>query len=82
MAREAMEKNPLRYSQRLELLKIAGAMGLGRFEANLILAIEQNRQKPFALAEPSPNWTGLLTIACVTLLQSLILVGAWWICRP
>jgi len=78
---EAMQKGPMRYSQRLAMLKMAGAMGLGRFEANLILAIEQNRQFPANLDEPSQNWSALLTFVCVALLQSLILVGAWWICR-
>ncbi len=79
MVRETMEKSPMRYSQRLEILKAASAMGLGRFEANLILAIEQNRQKPLDFDEPSRNWSGIFTFLCVALLQSIILIGAWWI---
>ena len=81
MVREAMEKSPIRYSQRLEMLKTASAMGLGRFEANLILAIEQNRRKPLRLEERSRNWNGILTVTCIALLQSLMLIGAWWILR-
>ena len=81
MVREAMETSPIRYSQRLEMLKMASAMGLGRFEANLILAIEQNRRKPLRLEEQSRNWNGLFTVTCIALLQSLILIGAWWILR-
>jgi hypothetical protein len=84
MVREAMQKGPMRYSQRLAILKMAGAIGLGRFEANLILAIEQNRQfpaHPANLDEPSRNSNSLFTFVCIALLQSLILVGAWWIWR-
>ena len=81
MAREAMEKGPMRYSQRLAMLKAASAMGLGRFEANLILAIEQNRHKPRWIERPNRNWNGILTLVSVALLQSLILIGAWWIFR-
>ncbi len=51
------------------------------FEANLILAIEQNRRKPLRLEERSRNWNGILTVTCIALLQSLMLIGAWWILR-
>ena len=81
MVRDAMQKGPMRYSQRLAMLKMAGAIGLGRFEANLILAIEQNRQFPANVDEPSRNWKSPLTFVSVALIQSLILVGAWWIYR-
>jgi hypothetical protein len=79
MAREVMEKGSMRYSQRLAMLKAASAMGLGRFEANLILAIEQNRQQPMQLEGPSRNWSGIVTFLTIALLQSLILAGVWWI---
>jgi hypothetical protein len=81
MVREALAAGPLRYSQRLAMLKIAGAMGVGRFEANLILAIEHNRQFPTQLEKPSKDWSGVLTFACVALLQSLILAAGWWVYR-
>ena len=81
MVREAMEKSSMRYSQRLQMLKMASAMGLGRFEANLILAIEQNRHKPPGLEEPSQNWSAILTVISIALLQSIILIGAWWVYR-
>ena len=79
MVREAMQKGPIRYSQRLSMLKTAAAMGLGRFEANLILAIEQNRQFPANLEAPTRNWSFACGFACILALQALILVGAWWI---
>jgi hypothetical protein len=81
MVREALAAGPVRYSQRLALLKMAGAMGVGRFEANLILAIEHNRQFPAPIEEPSKEWSGVLTFACVALLQTLILAAGWWVYR-
>jgi hypothetical protein len=81
MAREAMTRGPMRYSQRLAMLKAAAAMGLGRFEANLILAIEQNRQAPFKVEQPARHWNTLLTLLSVGLLQLLIVLAAWCIVR-
>ena len=74
-----MEKGPMRYSQRLAMLKTAAAMGVGRFEANLILAIEQNRRFPTAIDQPSRNWSALTTFLCVATVQAVILTTAWWI---
>lgn len=74
-----MQPGPMRYSQRLTLLKTAAAMGLGRFEANLILAIEQNRNSSAIIGMPSRPWTGLAAILSISLLQALILVSAWWL---
>src|SRR5882672_4951809 len=79
MVREAMQKGPMRYSQRLVMLKTAAAMGLGRFEANLILAIEQNRQFPNKFEEPSRDWSGFFTMLYVAMLQTFILLGVWFI---
>ncbi|HEV8291216.1 MAG TPA: hypothetical protein VGP94_04815 [Tepidisphaeraceae bacterium] len=81
MVREAMQKGPMRYSQRLAMLKTAAAMGLGRFEANLVLAIEQNRRFRIDFEVRSRDWSRLFTLAFIALVQALILVGAWWICR-
>ena len=79
LVREAMQNGPMRYSQRLAMLKTAAAMGLGRFEANLILAIEQNRQPPTRIDAPARDWSFACAFACFVLLQSLILSAAWWI---
>ena len=48
----AHPNSPLRYSQRLALLKEAGRRGIGRFEANLIIASVQHRLK---LNTPAPT---------------------------
>src|SRR4051812_4524231 len=79
MVREQTEKGPMRYSQRLTILKNAAAMGLGRFEANLILAIEQNRRFPTSIERPRRDWTFACALASFVMLQSLILSAAWWI---
>jgi hypothetical protein len=79
LVREAMQKGPMRYSQRLAMLKTAAALGLGRFEANLILAIEQNRQSPTNFEAPRRNWTFACAFASFLVLQSLIAGAAWWI---
>lgn len=79
LVREQMAKGSMRYSQRLAMLKTAAAMGLGRFEANLILAIEQNRQSPAKIQAPARDWSFVCAFASFLLLQSLILSAAWWI---
>jgi hypothetical protein len=79
LVREAMAKGMMRYSQRLALFKAAAALGLGRFEANLILAIEQNRQVPSNIDWSTHNRDAWLTILLVGLFQSLILLAVWWI---
>src|SRR3954463_6876374 len=65
IVRQAMKESPIRYSQRLALLKTAAAIGVSPFEANLILAIEQNRVCASAVDQPSRNWSSVLTILCV-----------------
>ena len=79
LVRQAIQKGPMRYSQRLEMLKTAAAMGLGRFEANLILAIEQNRQFPTKFEAPARDWSSACAFGCILMLQSLIVGAAWWI---
>lgn len=73
----------LRYSQRLTLLKEAERRGIGRFEANLIIAkvlyqagLVQEYQFP---PEPRRAWLAPLTTFVV--LQTAILAGAWWVLR-
>lgn len=65
----------LRYSERQSLLKEAERRGLGRFEANLVIALVEHRRggrlpRPMA-PRRLPNW--LLGAGLVVLIQSLIL---------
>jgi hypothetical protein len=94
--RATLEANPdgavLRYSRRLELLRDARRRGIGRFEANLIIAAAQHKlaarspqrvtgrfPKP-ARIDPGPCGftTALLGFVAI---QSLIVTAAWWVVR-
>ena len=69
----------LRYSQRLELIKEAGRRGIGRFEANLVIAAvlhREGRGQEYEL-RPEAKWVApVVTFAAV---QGAILAGAWWV---
>jgi hypothetical protein len=68
----------LRYSVRARLLRQAERLGIGRFEANLIIATAQHHRRGIASAAPPPERTptGLLLAAAV-LLQAGIVAGVW-----
>jgi hypothetical protein len=68
----------LRYSERLELLKEAGRRGIGRFEANLIIASVQHRLK-LTVPECSRRRRPLKLSGVIAFLalQGLILWGMW-----
>jgi hypothetical protein len=55
--RETLDANVLHYSDRVTLLRSAGRQGIGRFEANLLIAIVQHRgaQTPIDSATISPR---------------------------
>ena len=69
--------SPLRYSQRLELLKEAGQRGIGRFEANLIIASVQHRLKSHAPATPARKPFRIPGMLAYVFMQTMILWGAW-----
>jgi hypothetical protein len=71
----------LRYSERLALLKEAGRRGIGRFEANLIIASVQHRLsgKTPGTEERKPFRFGG-TVAFLVV-QGLILLGVWMALR-
>jgi hypothetical protein len=69
----------LRYSQRLEFLRAARRFGVGRFEANLLIAAVLDRragQVP-QRAEPSAD-SALGALAAFLLVEAAVLFGAWW----
>ena len=82
----AMDDDLLRYTKRLELLKAAGRSGIGRFEANLIIAAVQHRQTAGRSEQRAPEvpndspkrWKPLLTLAALVVVQAMILAGATW----
>jgi len=67
-----------RYSQRLSLLKLAGRLGIRRFDANLIIAsIERERGLPQPQVANS-RWAGAVAWSVVGLLQAMMIAGVWW----
>jgi hypothetical protein len=73
-----MEGRLLRYSARLSLLKQAAAMGIERFEANLIIAaVQSGRPKP--IRARSIRRFGPMSMAVTfAIVQVSILAAAWW----
>lgn len=83
LAREvaaSLDDGLLRYSTRLALVRRAVQMGIGRFEANLIIATVQHRVRrdevPRAVSRRRFDATALAVVLAV---QGLIVLGACWI---
>jgi hypothetical protein len=81
-----LEGPVLRYSNRLGLLREAERRGIGRFEANLVIAVvqHQQRQMPTARAratEPAverrPGWSLATCLGVILAVQSVIVAAAW-----
>ena len=75
-----MEGPVLRHAQRLALFEVARRLGIGRFEANLIMAAVQHQRGQAraiaANAEVHRPWR-LAPLAVVVVVQGLIAWGAW-----
>lgn len=72
----------LRHAQRRALLGAAQRLGIGRFQANLIIAAVQHEQcVTKEVATPAegagPRWWRLAPFAVVVAVQSLLAWGAW-----
>jgi hypothetical protein len=74
----------LPYSQRQRLLRLAGVLGLARFEANLVIAAVQHRHGPLVREavvfkpQVSPRTrSGFPTLRIVAAIQSLIVLACW-----
>jgi hypothetical protein len=68
------------YSDRLELLKTAGQLGISRFDANLIIAAVQHRVESNQLPEPlfpKRPLPAVDLVAAFLVVQILILFMAW-----
>jgi hypothetical protein len=79
-----MEGTVLRYAERRNLLAAARRMGIGTFEANLIIAAVQHgrRNEPVAaVATPNERGNGRYRVLGPTLvaltLESILIIGAW-----
>jgi hypothetical protein len=69
----------LRYSRRLALLKEAQRRGVGRFEANLMIASVLHRAGMGQECEMRPRVEWVAPVLTVLFVQSTLLLGAWWI---
>jgi hypothetical protein len=79
--RGQLEGPVLRYSARLRLIKEAERRGLGRFEANLIIAGALHRVGMEQEYEMRPRGEWLAPVLTFLILQSALIVGAWWALR-
>jgi hypothetical protein len=75
--RDAIEAGVLRYSRRKRLLAEAERRGIGRFDANLIIAAVQHRAQR-TLVEPSRPSRIRTDWIAAALLQCCILAALWW----
>jgi len=81
-----MDGPVLRYSQRRELLAVAQRTGIGRFEANLIIAAVRHRQVENHSSEAAPGDSAprrafsLAPVLVVLTVESIIASGIWQIC--
>ncbi len=80
LTRERMDGPVLRYSHRTRLLRAAEQSGIGRFEANLIIAAVQHEagtSGPASTAHDSGRaWLSAALAVAAT--QSLIAMAVWW----
>lgn len=69
----------LRYSQRLALLKEAGRRGVGRFEANLVIASVLHARGMGQEYELRPTPGRKAPLLAGLAVQLAVVVGAWWV---
>ena len=81
-----MDGPVLRYTQRRALMAVARRAGVGRFEANLIIAAVQHRRVAEEGAQrpvpDAPRWKpgALAPLLVVLAVESLVSVGLWRVC--
>jgi hypothetical protein len=81
VVRQRMDGPVLRYSHRTHLIREAERRGIGRFEANLIIAAVQHeagerRGVESIVPSSSSSWIPLIVGICAT--QGAIFAGLWW----
>lgn len=80
---EAMDGPVLRYDERSRLLRRAQQLGLGRFEANLLIAtVQHHRRGQFDAAEPGDfarrPWGAWQVLTLSLIVEAAALVAGWW----
>ena len=79
LVRDHLDSPILRFSTRQKLLRQAAPMGLGRFEANLLIALVEHRHRRPAIPE-SPrrlNASPWRAVAGFVLIEAIILAAGW-----
>lgn len=78
---ESMEYGQLRHEQRERLLRRAGELGVRRFDANLIMAMVQNRAgiSTRALYDSPKTPSRWPVLATFLIVQTLIIAAGWWL---
>lgn len=76
-----MDGGVLRYSARVALLKRAEELGIGRFEANLLMAMVVHAAKGAEPAKARPRRRWMAVLGVIVLVEGLIGLGAWWVLR-
>lgn len=73
----SLDGSVLRYSHRVKLLRHANRVGIGRFEANLIIAMQEHRAGRRIMEEtPREFPIGIMTFAVA---QGLIVLSVWYL---
>lgn len=83
VAAELKTGNILPYSNRQHLVRTAERMGLGRFDANLIIALIQNRLSPTPATDVVPAPTArqhwLAPLALILAIEGLVAAYIFWL---
>ena len=82
--RQCLDGKILRYSCREELLRRAAELGIGRFDANLLIASAQHQASAGTTTLLPEQRRGLSMMALTSaalVLQSVVLLGLWLILR-
>ena len=79
VARE-VDRQALRYSQRLQLLQQASRVGIDRFEANLIISAVQHRlgaRGPAIPERAQPKPMRLVPVLVFVVVQFVVIAAVW-----
>lgn len=82
MARAHVDPGVLRYDHRQRLLAAAAGMGVERFEANLVIALLQYRQRvddAIPAQRSTGRWFTPAAVMALLAMETCILVTVWWI---
>ena len=80
LVRDHLDSPILRFSTRQKLLRQAAQMGLGRFEANLLIALVEHRHRSHPTPQNRPpTRSAWQTAAAVALIEATILAAGWMV---